>query len=169
MSAAELARLLPALHPIPECRKEFARVLGTASGAPALLRPPEPAVLAAAEVAWTCLPAHFTKRSFQKPFTPDALWDRERAFEARMPRLRFSSALGVCRGSPWSRTCSYWVSMHALAYRADALGLGQPLLRALINIIAGGATLCGGCTLHFRALTGRALSPTVRDDLGRLF
>ncbi|CAE7446829.1 unnamed protein product, partial [Symbiodinium sp. CCMP2456] len=52
---------------------------------------------------------------------------------------------------------------------ADELTLGQDLLAALVPILAGGATFCGGCTRHFRSLTQPVLSPAVREGLGQVF
>jgi len=66
------------------------------------------------------------------------------AEDARDPFLREPRLLTACRGSHWPRTCSYWASMHSMAYRADALGLGARFLPALLAVLAGGATMCGG-------------------------
>jgi len=59
--------------------------------------------------------------------------------------------------------------MHLLAARADLLLLGHELLDALVPILAGGATFCGGCTKHFRALTKPLLSPAMVQDFSDVF
>lgn len=173
-AALELARLLPALHPHKACRKQLAHMLQTTPGQPA-----RPSALErtkshrhltnVAEATWKCLPAHFFSKSFDRPFLSYEMSGRDAAYLSRMTRVRNKHALGVCKGTSWHRTCSYWASMHALAYRADELGFGHVLLKALTTIIAGGATLCGGCTLHFRLMMWPSLSEAVRRDFGKVF
>jgi len=168
-AAMQLARLLPALHPFPTCQERIAHVLKTSPGTPASQVSGLDQLLQLAEVTWKCLPAHFFSKSFDRPFKRYELSGFKAAQNAKMTRVRNPRALGVCRSTAWPRTCSYWVSMHALAYRADELKLGQPLIRALLPILAGGATLCGGCTKHFRLLTGPFLSPAVKSDFSNVF
>jgi len=95
-----------------------------------------------------------------------ALDDEDLAHHARNPRPLDYSKLGACKGTKWPRTCSYWVSMHTMAYRADALHLSLKFLTALMPILASGATMCGGCTLHMQALHKPVLQPVVISDLG---
>lgn len=168
-AAMQLARLLPALHPHPACRERIAHMLKTTPGEPASEVKGLDQLLLLAEVTWKCLPAHFFSKSFDRPFKHYEVSGFHAAQNAKMTRVRNPRALGVCRSTNWPRTCSYWVSMHALAYKADELRLGQPLIRSLLNIIAGGATLCGGCTKHFRLLTGPFLSESVKSDFGDVF
>ena len=55
----------------------------------------------------------------------------------------------------WPRACSFWVSMHLMALRADLQpdpSVRLELYGHLQNLIAGGALQCGGCTRHFRYL-----------------
>merc|ERR1712217_227783 len=99
---------------------------------------------------------------------PEALENSDLAHQARDPALVSPDTLdlGACRGSHWPRTCSYWASLHSMAYRADVLGSGRLFLQAAITVLAGGATMCGGCTLHLHDLHYDVLSPAVRNDLG---
>jgi len=161
--AAALADLLPRLHPHGPCRAGIAgalEALGTGGA-------PRARVVAAAGASWACLPGNFTEASFDTPYTEEAIDNITMAQEARMPALK--QKVGACEGSGWPRTCSYWSSMHAMAHRADMLGLGGQFLAAVVPVLASGATLCAGCTLHLRALHAPILSEAVRGGLGDLF
>jgi len=161
-SAVALADMLPRLHPYAPCRTQIGQAL---AGVP----PGQQRVVRAAEAAWQCLPAQYTPASFDVAFTADGLDVRPGlAGEARDPKVLDPSVLGACAGTHWHRTCSYWVSMHAMAYRADALQLGQQFLHNVLTVLAGGATMCGGCTLHMRELHQPVLSAPVNADLGEL-
>lgn len=165
-SALDLARMLPQIHPYKPCRKQI-RI--------ATLRNEmnRQGLIAAANAAWSCLPMGGDGTSitdaFAGAFTPEALDDPALQSGARNPSPRQPHTLGVCRKSAWHRTCSYWVSFHAMAFRADLLGLGPRLLHSLANLIAGGATMCGGCTIHFRALHRPVLSNFVAHDFGNVY
>mmetsp|Transcript_36269 Transcript_36269/g.85096 ORF Transcript_36269/g.85096 Transcript_36269/m.85096 type:complete len:301 (-) Transcript_36269:704-1606(-) len=165
-AAYDLAKLLPALHPHAPCRAQLAKVLGSSPGQVAQARPNRDILLKAATTSLQCLPAKFTSADFETFFGEKEMSDSDAAYDARMPIPRKAKALGACMSSKWPRTCSYWVSMHAMAYRADVLGLGQTFLKSLVPVLAGGATMCGGCTSHFRALTDPLLSGPVRNDFG---
>jgi len=167
--AVDLARLLPQLHPHEPCRQMLTEALNGCTE-------DQETVVIAAEVSWNCLPGKFTASSFSSAFKAKAIERFESAFEgaimAKMPKLRerkASEALGVCRGSQWPRACSYWTSLHSMALRADALGLSRNLLRATLPVLAGGATLCNGCTLHLKALNKPVLSEAVMNDRGESF
>jgi hypothetical protein len=182
-SAQNLAKLLPQIHPHEPCRAQIGSALegqaadrmrrGTAGWADnAALeelaeRESRAGVVAAAQASWACLPGNFTEASFDNPFTEEAIdkWDAQ--FATRMPSVR--QKLGACEGSKWPRTCSYWSSMHTMAHRADQLGLGGQLLGAVIPVLAAGATMCGGCTLHLRALHDTVLTEAVVAGLGQDF
>eukprot|EP00929_Paragymnodinium_shiwhaense_P008305 TRINITY_DN112259_c0_g1_i1.p1 TRINITY_DN112259_c0_g1~~TRINITY_DN112259_c0_g1_i1.p1 ORF type:complete len:319 (+),score=61.31 TRINITY_DN112259_c0_g1_i1:115-1071(+) len=171
-AAFGLAEMLPKLHPHAPCREALrwdspAAVPG--GGEAKAAQWTEQSLLKVADTSWSCLPGAFQVSKFDKSFSEHEMHDAEAAHEARMPRLIDDTFLGVCSGSNWPRTCSYWASMHALAYRADSLGLGAALLKHLLPILAGGATMCGGCTLHFRSLSDPALSPAVRADYGTMY
>eukprot|EP00450_Noctiluca_scintillans_P013218 CAMPEP_0194510198 /NCGR_PEP_ID=MMETSP0253-20130528/41456_1 /TAXON_ID=2966 /ORGANISM="Noctiluca scintillans" /LENGTH=285 /DNA_ID=CAMNT_0039353419 /DNA_START=47 /DNA_END=904 /DNA_ORIENTATION=+ len=167
-SAVELARLMPALHPHPPCRAAFAELLHTQPGQMSTLDVDEPLLLQLADASWSCLPVSLTSSSFDTPFMSEAMHDDAVAFAARSPQLKDESVLGVCRGSAWPRTCSYWTAFHAFAYRAEALNLGVELFRAVSVVLAAGATQCGGCTLHWRLMLGPQLISSVQSDLGEL-
>jgi hypothetical protein len=94
----------------------------------------------------------------------DKLGDPLGANAARDPKLKDTSILGACRKSGWHRTCSFWVSLHVMAYRADALGIGSRFFQSAVNVLASGATMCGGCTLHLQALHTDILG-SIHDDL----
>jgi hypothetical protein len=53
--------------------------------------------------------------------------------------------------------------MHVMALRADALGLGTRFFQTALSVLAGGATMCGGCTLHLQALHAPVLSAITAD------
>mmetsp|Transcript_32385 Transcript_32385/g.58858 ORF Transcript_32385/g.58858 Transcript_32385/m.58858 type:complete len:263 (-) Transcript_32385:434-1222(-) len=153
----QLAQMLPRLHPVKACREQIKTSIEGADG--------KDQVRNAAAVSWSCLPANFSAKSFTSAFVGlDDVDTQEEAQKARMPHLVEESVLGACKNSKWPRTCSYWASMHLMSYRADQLGMGQQFLAAIFPLIAGGMTLCEGCTKHFRLLNEPALSNTLRDD-----
>lgn len=160
-SAVELAGLLPQVHPHAPCRQRIHEAVAAAAG--------EARVVQAAQAAWDCLPAQFTPASFDIAFTAEGLDSNPGlAGDARNPKVLNPAVLGACAGTLWHRTCSYWVSLHAMAYRADALQLGPTFLHHALTVLAGGATMCGGCTLHLRVLHKPVLSASVISDLGEL-
>jgi len=165
-AAVELAKLLPQLHPVSECRAAISEVLDSNTEDQAM-------VSAAAEASWKCLPAAKDTPEFKdamwSPFTEASLWDNMKAFASRMTEPRHSDILGQCQDSGWKRTCSYWSSLHLMAYRADVLKLGAEFLRAVFPLLASGVTMCGGCTLHFRAIHKPVLSPALESDFGSIF
>jgi len=166
-SALDLAQMLPQLHPYGPCREHIRSAMlhsgGTRQG-----------LVAAASAAWSCLPMGSDGTSiadaFQGAFTLET-FDHAGPLQssARNPIPRHPHSLGVCRQSSWHRTCSYWASFHTMALRADLLGLGRRFLHSISNLIAGGATMCGGCTIHFRALHQPVLSTTVARDFGDVY
>jgi len=161
--AYELAKLLPHLHPHKPCRHEIARAMNSAGDE-------RSSVVAAAEAAWACLPAKFSYRSFNNPFTEEGLDDFTKAKSARMPVPKDTDQLCACRGSKWPRACSYWASLHTMAYRADALLRGKEFLRSVVPIIISGALQCGGCTRHFRMLEQEDLfSPAMAEGFGNVY
>jgi hypothetical protein len=114
----------------------------------------------------------FTKDSFNGSYaTVDMISSASKAYEARFPVLtaEAESSLSTCKGSLWPRTCSYWVALHAMALRADAQNKGDKFLKAAVMLLSGGATGCGGCTLHFRMLTKDLLDKSIFDDAGDIF
>lgn len=159
----EFALLLPKLHPHEPCRTALATALyGSGQVGEASLK-------AAARASWECLPGGLADADFEDPFTEGMVDDSNAAFKARMTRLLDVSLLGACKESRWPRTCSYWTSLHAMAYRADGQQMAGAFLKAVVPVLAGGATLCGGCTLHLRSLLKDVLSQNVLDDLGETF
>jgi hypothetical protein len=136
--------------------------------APVAERESRAGVVAAAKASWACLPGNFTEASFDAPYTEEAIDKRENQLSTRMPSVRLDAhvSLGACEGSKWPRTCSYWSSMHIMAHRADQLGLGGQFLGAVVPMLAAGATMCGGCTLHLRALHDPVLTDAVITGLG---
>lgn len=167
-SSMRLTALLPAIHPSLECRERLARSLGGTAGSPLTNQVSEELHLKAVSETWACLPAEFKPDDFKNPLLPDAIGDFEAYKAARMTQPLYPPK-GVCEKSAWPRTCSFWVSMHLMAARADQLSLGVEFLEAVVPILAGGATFCGGCTRHFRALTKPVLSSAVLADLATVF
>lgn len=159
-AVGDLVILLPKIHPYAPCRQRLAAVVaGTPEG--------KERVVQAAQAAWECLPAQFTPASFDVAFTADGLdVNPNLVGTARDPKVLDPSVLGACATTHWHRTCSFWVSLHAMAYRADALQMGPRFLRDALTVLAGGATMCGGCTLHLRALHKPVLSANVQRDMG---
>eukprot|EP00747_Dinoflagellata_sp_TGD_P002273 gnl/TRDRNA2_/TRDRNA2_103569_c0_seq2.p1 gnl/TRDRNA2_/TRDRNA2_103569_c0~~gnl/TRDRNA2_/TRDRNA2_103569_c0_seq2.p1 ORF type:complete len:433 (+),score=17.32 gnl/TRDRNA2_/TRDRNA2_103569_c0_seq2:52-1350(+) len=176
-SAVDLARLLPQLHPLKSCRQAMAEALDPAPTWREWLLWRfgfgywRTGLEAVAEAAWSCL--NLTASSFESPFHLSGWQQAEGMYTGppptTTPTQATSAMLGVCAGSKWPRACSMWVALHFMAYRADALGLGRTFLTLLIDVIAGGATLCGGCTLHFRLLCEGLLPRAVKRDLGKFF
>jgi len=173
-AALQLARLLPEVHPYEPCRTAVKEAL-TATNDTSLKASPRLLVAAVAEATWNCLPGHFSELSFDAEFTFDAssVQDLAKDFDsakfAKMAHPAPDVPLGLCRGSHWPRTCSYWVSMHRMAYLADSKSQGKAFLAAVVPLLAGGATLCNGCTAHFRFLNDAFLTEAVRSDIGTGF
>jgi len=161
-SALDLASLMQDLHPHEPCRKQISADFRDAGGIPG----GKSAIIAASAASWACLPARYDCSTVKTPFVPELVGAGFRAQKTRMSAPLDLSTLGVCRDSAWPRTCSYWVSMHTMAYRADALGKSARFLRALLPVLAGGVTMCGGCTLHLHALHRPVLPLAVLSDLG---
>lgn len=138
-SARSLANLLDQLHPVAACREAIGQA---------------PSIQDKATASWTCL--GLSPENFSSPFLDDSV-DYDKALEADNTKPTFTN--GVCGGSSWPRACSYWVSLHAMGVRADALNLGTEFFQAIANIFAGGTLFCVGCTQHFILLNGPALSP----------
>jgi len=161
--AFDLANLLPQLHPHQPCRGEVATaLLGEEDKRRGLI--------AAAEAAWACLPARFSDESFINAFTAAGIGNDGVAFSARNPKPRNADLLCACRGSGWPRACSYWASLHTMAYRADVLNLGKDFIQSVVPLIAGGALQCGSCTEHFRMLMpGSVLGTALQRDFGNVY
>lgn len=156
----KLVDLMPDLHPYPACRLEVGNVLNQTEAND------EVKLVSAIQALWNCLPAKFTADDFNNSLTENYLSANMDAFyEARMTVPKDPSVLGACRESKWPRTCSLWSGLHTMALRADALQKGNEFISAVIPILAGGATLCGGCSAHFKALHKPILSQALRDDV----
>jgi len=171
-AAERLARLLPKLHPVDKCRREIAEALEHPLLEDHVGRAP-PAVAAAARASWECLPAKFDADSFGGfPFTGDRVGNETLEKQSRRPHIKDRSLLGACAKTSWDRACSFWVSLHALAARADARGLSDAFIDATFTLIAGGATQCAACTNHFRLVHKRdyrdktPLTDSVVTELG---
>mmetsp|Transcript_65751 Transcript_65751/g.140657 ORF Transcript_65751/g.140657 Transcript_65751/m.140657 type:complete len:264 (-) Transcript_65751:601-1392(-) len=164
--AQELVGLLQYLHPYAPCRDAVASALEDATSE-------ELRHVAVANAVWACLPGNFSADSFDTAFAYTKFEDdnhlRSMALDARMPHPKDPAALGTCRGSSWPRSCSLWVSLHAMAYRADAMQMSKRFLDVVFAVVAGGVTLCGGCTKHFITLHDFALSPALLRDQGSTF
>lgn len=168
-AAISLARLLPKLHPEAACRTAIEQELKGAAGK-------SDAYLAAkvAEVSWSCLPSKLSTTSFDSSFVVDDSPSNDTkewnlALEAKMPHPNADVALRDCAGSAWPRACSYWVSLHRMAFAADAQGLSKEYVNSIVPVLAGGALLCHGCTSHFRLLLAPLLSEALVSDVGRMF
>lgn len=148
--ATSLAKMLPRVHPHKPCRHLIAEVVG---------KNKKPNISAVAEAAWACLPANFSAADFDTVFLKES-----DAAAAKMPHPKNPDSLGTCKGSGWPRTCSYWVSLHLMALRADALQLSAEFLHAVVPLLAGGALVCNGCTHHLMALHKPVLSESMRKD-----
>jgi hypothetical protein len=120
-------------------------------------------ILPAAQAAWDCLPAKFQEEDFASTwnetsktgeegstgtFTPDFIhqcgWHEQGMKPSLAPEKQ--EMLGTCRTTKWTRTCSYWTSMHLMMALAESqsVALGGKLLMTLFQIIFGGATMCRG-------------------------
>jgi len=143
VAANKLGSLMCDIHPVPACREAVCQA---------------DSLVTKAEASWNCL--GLTADNFTEAYTSDsqANVDVDRTTPLFMDRL------GVCRDSQWQRACSYWISMHALSIRADIAQKGQEFLQAVVEIIAGGALYCSGCTNHFRLLNKNLLSAEVIAD-----
>jgi len=148
--ATSLAKLLPSVHPLKLCRNVIAQVIGKSE---------KPNISTVAEAAWACLPAKFSAADFDQAF----LKETDTA-AAKMPHPKEPEILGACKGSGWPRTCSYWVALHLMAFRADGLQLGAEFLHAVVPLLAGGALVCNGCTQHLMALHRPVLSESMLRD-----
>eukprot|EP00929_Paragymnodinium_shiwhaense_P059720 TRINITY_DN29895_c0_g1_i1.p1 TRINITY_DN29895_c0_g1~~TRINITY_DN29895_c0_g1_i1.p1 ORF type:complete len:328 (-),score=78.22 TRINITY_DN29895_c0_g1_i1:742-1725(-) len=146
-SAVDLVEMLSELHPLQKCRDQLLR---------ALQQPHHNTdkIAEAARVSLECLPGNFTPDDFSVLFDKSHLGNKSAAEAAKFPELSDEavSRLGTCKTSRWPRACSYWSSMHLMAYRAEALSMGKRFLKSMVRLISGGALLCGGCTKHFRLL-----------------
>jgi len=168
-AAERLAKLLPQIHPLAECRAAIGDAVRAPSdedrahgGLPA-------EVAAAARASWACLPGAFDAASFDRGLAFEAWRVGNVTYEklARRPKIADRKSLGACRPSSWDRACSFWVSLHALAARADAKGLQDAFLDSTTKLLAGGATQCAACTNHFRLLAtpphGKLFHPFLFD------
>lgn len=166
----DFAGMLPKLHPYSPCRISIGTVLAHApSGRFASDEENKQRLLAVAEAAWSCLPAKFTVDSFSNPYRVDMMGNLEASFGAHMTVPVNTSGLGACQDSRWPRTCSYWATMHAMAKRADAIGVGDRLISSFVSMAAAGATLCAGCTFHWQALHKDFLDQRILQDFGSSF
>lgn len=110
---------------------------------------------------WSCLPAKFTKDDFENPFTVDHIDNVKLMSSSIRPKLLRRSVVRACKDSSWDRTCSYWVSFHSLALRAERMitnAMPSPMLSSrqrdakvfesfiplLVTTIFGGLTQCRG-------------------------
>lgn len=155
-SAEAFAAMLPEIHPTAACREAIKTALGDKSSDLIHLR-------RAADASLSCLPAKFRRESFSDFFNAsDTSGDfYSEAFKARNPEVLDKEVLGACKTSLWPRACSYWSSLHLMAYRADLLNKGTQFLHAVVPLLAGGSVLCEGCSLHFRLL----FQPLLSDDI----
>jgi len=160
--AIELTDMLPQLHPHPLCRSQLESTLAS-------IENEQEKIIHAARVCFSCLPGKVSVDSFDLPFREEYMNDLGRAALGRMPIFRDLSSLGACRDTDWPRTCSYWVSLHAMSYRADLLQLGERFMNAIVKIMAGGALTCHGCTNHFKLLHQPVLSAAIFRDAGDMF
>lgn len=158
--ALELAAMMQELHPYAPCRQQIGAAFTAAGGLG------RPGLIAAAGASWACLPAQYDTSSIKTPFVPSLLGAGFKAQKTRMSAPFDLGTLGACSTSAWPRTCSFWVTMHAMARRADAIGASARFLNALLPVLAGGVTMCGGCTVHLHALHKPVLPPAVMRDLG---
>jgi len=160
--AVELTEMLPQLHPFPLCRSQLKSTL-------APIKNERERIIHAARVCLSCLPGKVSVDSFDDPFIEEGMDDIDTAQMGKMPEFEDTSSLSVCRNTQWPRTCSYWVSLHAMSYRADLFQLSHRFMNAVVKILAGGALMCHGCTDHFRLLHKPVLSPIILRDTGDMF
>mmetsp|Transcript_98936 Transcript_98936/g.191057 ORF Transcript_98936/g.191057 Transcript_98936/m.191057 type:complete len:239 (-) Transcript_98936:706-1422(-) len=145
--ATNLAKMLPSVHPHNKCRSDIAKLVGNNE---------RPNISAVAEAAWACLPARFSASDFDAVFLNET-----DAVAAKMPHPKDQTALSSCSDSNWPRTCSYWIALHQMAFRADALQRGAEFLHAVVPLLAGGALVCDGCTHHLMELHKPVLSESM--------
>jgi hypothetical protein len=142
-AADNFGTLLCDLHPVPACRDAVCKA---------------DSLVEKAEASWSCL--GLAAENFTEAYTDDSQSDAD--VDRTTPL--FMDKLGVCKDSQWQRACSYWISMHALAVRADLLQKGKELFKTMVHIIAGGPLYCSGCTTHFRLLNKNMLPDNVTSD-----
>jgi hypothetical protein len=143
-SASEkLAEMLPHIHPVAACRDAVAEA---------------ESLTEKAQASWSCL--GLSSSNFTAPYIADSQPNSE--VDRTAPN--FTEQLGACKDSLWPRACSYWSSAHAMAVRADMFQQGQEFLEAFIDIIAGGALYCTGCTDGFRLLNKHILPSGAYDE-----
>lgn len=154
-STASLVRdFLPVLHPIKKCRDEMIKIVTNS----ATFGSDHELIERSADLMWSCLPARFDQNDFDHPFTSSTLLNKRDVLDARNPILRRRSAVHACRDSHWDRTCSFWISIHSLALRAEQMLALQrknlmkrmtslkleSFLSLLLTTMAGGLTQCRG-------------------------
>ncbi|KAH8046989.1 hypothetical protein JL722_13326 [Aureococcus anophagefferens] len=169
-AAERLAKLLPQIHPLAECRAAIGDAVcarrATGTGPTAASPPRSPRRRARPGPA---SPAPSTRRpsTASSPSRPGASATSPTRSSRGGRRSRTRASLGACRPSSWDRACSFWVSLHALAARADAKGLQDAFLDSTTKLLAGGATQCAACTNHFRLLAtpphGKLFHPFLFD------
>lgn len=147
-SVCGIAKMLPSIHPVAECRSTFQKILDQDQ------EDCKQIVIRMADASWQCLPARFSGEDYSAVFTPEALADKDLQKVADNPELvpQSRSMLGACAETSWDRTCSYWVALHAMSLRAEQQGTGKEFLENAITAISSGATQCKGCQRHFRVL-----------------
>eukprot|EP00928_Gymnodinium_smaydae_P052600 TRINITY_DN3660_c0_g1_i1.p1 TRINITY_DN3660_c0_g1~~TRINITY_DN3660_c0_g1_i1.p1 ORF type:complete len:271 (+),score=34.49 TRINITY_DN3660_c0_g1_i1:33-845(+) len=186
---------LPLFHPVQKCRDAIDAVnqkyalnddpqLRGGSSFPDLSM----RIKEAAQASWGCLKGHPRLGRFSNKFftgrvalrsevvdnnCTDAQKVNDVAHDARNPYMTGEArkALSACRTTKWFRACSYWVSFHTMAFRADLMGMGQRFLQIIFPIVVSGALGCGGCTTHFRSINMYGLSKHLYEDFDerRLF
>jgi hypothetical protein len=165
--ALELANLLPTIHPFQPCRTEVASVLAESQS-----ESERNLILKVAASLWSCLPEKFDFNHFTpsrnlhttSPFSEEMIDDYMKAFKGRMPQLKNAAWLRACSKSSWIRACSYWIAIHLMAERADASKKSGEFLQALVPVLAGGANLCSGCTLHFMTMFKDHINKSIITD-----
>lgn len=143
-AAVHLAGMLHLLHPVPACRQAIGD---------------ESSFDGKAAAAWSCL--DLSAGNFTGAITSDS--DSPSDVSNPSPSVLLKAKLGACAESQWPRACSYWVSMHAMAVRAEMIDRGQEYLQSVIRIISGGALYCFGCTSHFMFLNRHLLPAKLRS------
>lgn len=167
-AALEFAQLLTKVHPIQDCRTAIQTAIS--SVAPGEEKG-EVLIDSVAAVTWSCLDSSATCDSSSwfcsvgDFLNYGATMDKFPAGLEKAP-LPPPFAVGktvACsnkhkQNTHWNRACSYWASLHAMAFRADVIAQETPrvgiqarfsLLKTLAPMIAGGALLCEGCTRHY--------------------
>jgi len=148
-AAESLAGMLHLVHPVSACREAMKSASSLNDKAAA---------------SWSCL--DLSAANFTGALTSDSQDTFESAAVSAEPS--FTDQLGACAGTQWHRACSFWVSMHAMAVRAEMHGQGIAFFEAVTRIIAGGALYCAGCTMHFVELNKHFL-PTELADSSALY